>query len=161
MHYFVYFDAITLVSWKLLLASPDIREKQSMERRRNTHSCTGDYWSTWDPHFAWSYGSRTDPVGHTCNANVASDSRGKCVKCFLFETVLTHLSVKFSDTLSASVCLTACLTLPRGNKHFLGCLIPLSLGTGLLSNPQEWDTSSQFLPVASSLAISDWIWFGH
>lgn len=67
-------------------------------------------------HTSQSHCSTTGPAVVPYEANIGSYSRGKCVKCFLFETVHIYSSVKFSDTLSASPFLTACRIPPPSNK---------------------------------------------
>ena len=83
------------------------------------------------------------PLVVPCKANIGSYSKGKCVNCFLCETVLIFFSVEFSDTLSASLLVTAFLIPLPSNKYTSGCLTPLSVGTDLLSNAQEGVSSCQ------------------
>lgn len=97
----------------------------------------------------------------SCDVNNDSYSKGKSVKCFLFQTVCVYFSGKFSDTLSTALFLIACLTLPPQNKHVTGCLIPLSLGADLLLHPQEWVSSSQVSPMCLFPSLDTWSKLGQ
>lgn len=85
-----------------------------------------------------------------------SVSNVSCLRQFVYTSVsstLTHYQLLFF--------LTACRTPPPSNKYVSGYLIPLSLGTDLLSKHRSDSPAAKFLPRACALAICDWVWFGQ